>query len=153
MMRDTFNQYTPGCDYTQLTNENDMAPCEMNDRMPRQYTPINEPIPMQDKMKPAPGCNAFEPYTNLLVKHTTRGCIQEMMGCEALTEFRINTKTPDDKKVKDVMYALEDSACIMRRLCPMLHAWTMNVWTGNNECLAGRVWYHTNGRAVRRWDP
>ena len=102
---------------------------------------------MQHKMEPAPGCNAFEPYTNLLVKQTTRGFIQEMMGCEALTEFRINTKTPDGKKVKDVMYALEDSGCIMRRLCPMLHAWTMNVWTGNEASGKSVVSYERPCRA------
>lgn len=62
----------------------------------------------------------------LLVKQTMRGCIQECLGCEAKSEFKVSKMQydwMDGYKVKeeamgqeDVMYALEKSSCCCR-LC------------------------------------
>lgn len=61
----------------------------------------------------------------LLVKQTTRGCIQECLGCEAKSEYKISKMEWDmieyGYKVvdggmheKDVLYALEESSCCIR---------------------------------------
>lgn len=62
----------------------------------------------------------------LLVKQTTRGCLQECLGCEAKSEFTVaplDWKNVDKWRVNeealnepDIMYALEESSCCCR-LC------------------------------------
>lgn len=67
----------------------------------------------------------FGEHKALLVKQTMRGCLQECLGCEAKSEFKIapfNTNQLQEKyKVteeamnkKETMYALEESNCLMR---------------------------------------
>ena len=64
--------------------------------------------------------------SGLLVKQTMRGCIQECLGCEAKSEYKISAMDwgyLDDYKVSEagmqqqnIMYALEESSCCLR-LC------------------------------------
>lgn len=69
----------------------------------------------------------FGDKNGLLVKQTMRGCIQECLGCEAKSEYKISgidwNFIYDDYKVseegmqqQDIMYALEESSCCCR-LC------------------------------------
>jgi hypothetical protein len=67
---------------------------------------------------------------NLFVKQTRRGCFQEMMGCEAKTEFNISTQT--DKNL-NILYAIEESSCCIRTLCPGIRDWKMEVATNKGE--------------------
>eukprot|EP00605_Chrysophyceae_sp_TOSAG23-4_P002111 GSChrysophyteH1.ASY1.ANO1.2337.1 assembled CDS len=60
----------------------------------------------------------------LFVKQTRRGCFQELLGCEATSEF--NIATPDDENL-NILYALEDSSFCIRLLCPQIHPWRFNV--------------------------
>ena len=109
-----------------------MTQYEQNVQMPHQPTPNikNSDLPVQGKMDSAPGCNDFNSYPKLLVKQATPGFFQEMMGCEARTEFQI--KKDDNPTDTTVMYAIENSSCILRRLFPLLHSWTMGLWSGND---------------------
>lgn len=50
-------------------------------------------------------------FDNLIVKQTRRGCMQELMGCEAKNEFLISAQ-PNPNQV--LMYSLEESSCFMR---------------------------------------
>lgn len=83
--------------------------------------------PQQEQMA---GCSSkldeiFGDKNGLLVKQTTRGCIQECLGCEARSEYKVSKMEWDmieygyrvvdggmDKK--DVLYALEESSCCIR---------------------------------------
>ena len=40
----------------------------------------------------------IDKHTNLFIKQTRKGCYQEMLGCEAQTEFKIATM--EDKNVR-----------------------------------------------------
>jgi len=63
----------------------------------------------------------------LLIKQTTRGCLQECLGCEAKSEFTVAPLdwskvdsykvAPEAMEMKDTMYALEQSSCLMRFCC------------------------------------
>jgi len=67
---------------------------------------------------------AFGGKQALLVKQTMRGCLQECLGCEAKSEFKISDmdlKYVDGYKVKtggmdqdNIMYAIEESSFFMR---------------------------------------
>ena len=95
------------------------------------------------------------PHQALLVKQTMRGCLQECMGCEAKSEFKIS---PMDwgylesggllkegaMTQADILYALEQSGfCV--RLCwrdgrpfleaPLDSSWP-SLWT---PCIGGRL--------------
>jgi hypothetical protein len=66
-------------------------------------------------------------YEELLVKQTKKGWCQELMGCEANTEFKIAAKlTPTE----NVLYALEDTSCCIRFFLPNLRPFTMNLSKG-----------------------
>ena len=56
---------------------------------------------------------------------TRKGCFQECLGCEAKTEFNI---AKDEKSKKDhILYAIEESGCLMRTCCPAYRNFTMEV--------------------------
>jgi hypothetical protein len=60
----------------------------------------------------------------LMVKQTRKGCLQEMMGCEAQSEFQIATK---EDKEKNIMYALEDSNFLIRLCYPANRGVSMQI--------------------------
>eukprot|EP00284_Hemiselmis_tepida_P012541 CAMPEP_0174928860 /NCGR_PEP_ID=MMETSP1355-20121228/26493_1 /TAXON_ID=464990 /ORGANISM="Hemiselmis tepida, Strain CCMP443" /LENGTH=254 /DNA_ID=CAMNT_0016175039 /DNA_START=26 /DNA_END=790 /DNA_ORIENTATION=- len=73
------------------------------------------------------GLETLAPHNDLFVKQTRRGCIQEIMGCEAKTEFKIATKANNQA---DFMYALEDTSFCMRLILNNIRPWIMNVTAG-----------------------
>lgn len=71
------------------------------------------------------GCPQLEAYPNLFVKQTTKGCLQECMGCEAESEFNIATN--EDQK-RNIMYAIEESDFCCRLCFPKIRPFAMRVW-------------------------
>jgi len=61
---------------------------------------------------------------NLLVKQTRKGCLQEMMGCEAQSEF--NIATMEDQRL-NILYAIEEGNCCVRTFCPIIRDFQMKV--------------------------
>lgn len=72
----------------------------------------------------------FSTYNNLFVKQTKKGWCQECFGCEANTEFVIATK---ENQKEDIMYALEDTSCLMRFCCPGNRPWDITVTKGGKK--------------------
>jgi hypothetical protein len=57
----------------------------------------------------------------LTMRQTRRGCFQEILGCEAKTEFKVfNGET-------QIGHALEDASCCCRLFCSPIHPFTMEV--------------------------
>jgi len=64
------------------------------------------------------------PHDALLVKQTMRGCLQECLGCDAKSEFKISPFSTDQitgfrvseqaMAVPDILYAIEESSCLCR---------------------------------------
>jgi len=65
---------------------------------------------------------------NLFITQTRRGCLQEMMGCEAKNEFLIATV---EQKQNTFMYALEDSSFLCRFCCGNMRESKMDVKVGS----------------------
>mmetsp|Transcript_44020 Transcript_44020/g.110258 ORF Transcript_44020/g.110258 Transcript_44020/m.110258 type:complete len:251 (-) Transcript_44020:503-1255(-) len=84
-------------------------------------------IPQQIVMGGAGGLQSYAPHNDLFVKQTRKGCIQEILGCEAKTEFKIATKA---QQQTDIMYALEESNFFVRLFCAPIRPWTINVTGG-----------------------
>lgn len=60
----------------------------------------------------------------IVMNQLRKGCIQEMLGCEAKTEFDVFK----DKDRKDkIATAVEESSCIARLCCTGCHHYTMEV--------------------------
>ena len=55
----------------------------------------------------------------IFVKQTKKGCIQELLGCEAKNEFLIYNNGDEAKNsdVSEIGYSLEESSCCMRFCC------------------------------------
>jgi len=85
-------------------------------------------VPQQMQMGGGGGNYSALAGPNLYVKQTRRGCIQELIGCEAKSEFLISTL---ENKDNAFMYALEDTTCLNRFICNNFRKWTMNVTQGN----------------------
>lgn len=73
------------------------------------------------------GVEALAAHNDLFVKQTRRGCIQELMGCEAKTEFKVATKA---NQQGDIMYALEESSFCIRLICKQNRPWIINLSAG-----------------------
>jgi hypothetical protein len=73
------------------------------------------------------GMQSLAPHPDLFVKQTRRGCFQEMLGCEAKSEFKIATKAARET---DIMYALEESNFWVRLCFPQIRPWTIQVSGG-----------------------
>lgn len=66
----------------------------------------------------------FGPHDALLVKQTMRGCLQECLGCDAKSEYKVAPFSADQMdgyrvsdmamSVPDVLYATEESSCCCR---------------------------------------
>lgn len=85
------------------------------------------PGPQGETMTDANVEQMFGNANGLLVKQTMRGCLQECLGCEAKSEYKISTMefnhlqdgykiTPEGMNQPNIAYALENSSCCMR-LC------------------------------------
>ena len=72
---------------------------------------------------------SLDALPDFFAKQTRRGCVQELMGCEAKTEFKIATLA--DRET-NLFYALEESPCWKRLLCGGFRDWTMNVTAGGD---------------------
>ena len=73
---------------------------------------------------------ALQPYPNLFVKQTKKGCLQECCGCEANTEFKISTK---EQKDNDILYAIENTSCCLRCCCPSNRPFKITVSQGGKK--------------------
>lgn len=73
-------------------------------------------------------------YPSMFVKQTRKGCMQELMGCEATNEFKMFPTKEDAKaKSEESFYSLEESDCCMRFLCANGRAFTQTIWNGTKE--------------------
>jgi hypothetical protein len=72
--------------------------------------------------------SCLDPYPDFWVKQTRRGCCQELMGCEALTEFKIATI---DQPAQDILYSIEDSDFWCRMCCAPIRPWKQTVTLGD----------------------
>lgn len=82
----------------------------------------------------------LEPHSGLIVKQTMRGCIQECLGCDAKSEYKIAPLDPGEIRgdsasdhaleVPETMYAIEESNCCCRVLNPAGRGFEMNVSRG-----------------------
>lgn len=90
--------------------------------MPLQYFP-NYP---QQQFTPS-FANILSSFPNVFAKQTTKGCCQECLGCEAQTEFQFATLQDPHN---NIMYALEESECCVRAICPRMRPWVMNMSWG-----------------------
>ena len=108
----------------------------------------NYVLPNQLQMGGGAGYETLSVHPNLFVKQTKRGWFQELIGCEAKTEFKIATM---GEKKGDVMYALEESSFLLRLFCPQIHSWDMTVWQGDGPGGSGTTVakYHRPFRTPR----
>lgn len=68
--------------------------------------------------------------TGLFVKQTRKGCFQELMGCEATTEFDIANM---EDREKNIMYALEESSFCIRLCCKNIRPFKMQLSPAKGE--------------------
>jgi len=73
-------------------------------------------------------------HSGIFVKQTRKGCVQELMGCEATNEFKIfpNKDAAKDAS-KQFMYSLEESTCFMRQCFGSNRSFTQTVWSGSKD--------------------
>jgi len=82
----------------------------------------------------------FGPKESMLVKQTMRGCLQECMGCEAKSEYKVSNidwEYLEGTKLKegamtlaDELYILEESNCCYRICCKEGRPFVLHVTTG-----------------------
>jgi hypothetical protein len=98
-------------------------------------------VPPQLKMDTSTSYGVLSTFSDIQVHQTKRSWFQEMMGCEAVTEFRVNSiKTHKDDD--DVLYARENSPFFMRMFCARLHPWDMTLWRGADDSGDAVATYH-----------
>jgi hypothetical protein len=87
-------------------------------------------IPEQIKMQSGGSSGGFSALSgsNLFVKQTRRGCLQELIGCDAKSEFLISTL---EAKENFFLYALENSSWILRFVCGSNRPWEIIVSEGS----------------------
>ena len=73
--------------------------------------------------------------SEITVKQTRKGCLQELMGCEAKNEFKLFNSLAEAKEgdAKMIGYSLEDSSCINRFCCANARAFEQTVWTSVDQ--------------------
>jgi len=71
-------------------------------------------------------------YDSLFVKQTKKGCLQEIMGCEATNEFKIYP-SKDQANGTETFYSLEESTCFMRICCKNQRSFTQTIWGGTKD--------------------
>merc|ERR1719191_2222350 len=78
-------------------------------------------------------CNLAD-MSSICVAQTRRGCIQELMGCEAKNEFKIYPSLDAAKaKGPEMWYSLEESSCCIRFCCKNNRPFKQTIWEGTKE--------------------
>ena len=77
---------------------------------------------------------SLEPLQSITVVQSRRGCFQEMMGCEAPTEFHYYGGTQEGQRVSatkgnEIFDSLEESSCRLRTICAPNHKFRMPIST------------------------
>jgi hypothetical protein len=71
------------------------------------------------------GSDALKSHVNdtqtMSIRQTRKGWLQEILGCEARTEFKLFVGE------NQIASALEDASCLCRLLCSPIHPFTMEV--------------------------
>jgi hypothetical protein len=97
--------------------------------------------PKQVNMQAAGDFGFLAPHNALLVKQTMRGCLQECMGCEAKSEYKVSEMdyhyinsagfiNDGTMSMPDFMYLLEESSFIARCCLQEGRAFSMPVTSG-----------------------
>lgn len=82
-------------------------------------------------------------HSSIFVKQTKRGCVQELLGCEANNEFKI-FPSADAAKQGDgagIMYSLEDTSLLCRLCCNNNRAFKQTIWQGTKDAKGEEVLY------------
>lgn len=111
--------------------------------------------PLQQSMPAAPLGPTLNKYDGLFVQQTPRGWLQEMFGCEAVSEYKISQLDEDfgavisggrwEEKVQKYpaeMYAIEKGSCLMRQCLKEGRPMTMHVSMGADAGGNRLVEYH-----------
>lgn len=80
-----------------------------------------QPMMMVPMAVPQMGPTDIAQCKNLLVKQTRKGCVQELFGCTADTEFLVSTM---DQPQNNIIYATENTPCIIRFCCGAFRPFT-----------------------------
>ena len=78
------------------------------------------------------GSKLLGAHDSLFVTQTKRGCVQELLGCEATNEFKI-FPSKDEADGTETIYSLEESTFLMRMCCSSQRAFTQTVWAGSKD--------------------
>lgn len=79
-------------------------------------------------------------HKEMFVKQTKKGCIQELLGCEATNEFKIfPNKDAASQPERQNMYSLEESSFLCRLCCANNRSFTQEIWTGTKEALGPSI--------------
>jgi hypothetical protein len=74
------------------------------------------------------GIGSLAPLNSMLARQTRRRCLQELMGCEAKTEFKFSTM---ENQQNPFLYGLEESGFCIRLVCGPNRPFVMNVSMGS----------------------
>lgn len=88
--------------------------------------------PKYQEMDRDGGPKLLASHESLFVKQTKRGCIKELLGCEATNEFKIYPSQAEAKGT-ETLYSLEESTFLMRFCCKNQRAFTQTIWSGSKD--------------------
>jgi hypothetical protein len=99
-----------------------------------------QPVEPWNKEPPAPAPaqvvmgSCDELGDEVLIKQTKKGCIQELMGCEAKNEFLIYKSLDSQRDGQpEIMYSLEESGFCVRCCCQNNRPFTQTIWKGTKD--------------------
>ena len=89
-----------------------------------QYKRLGEAPPVSQEMR-----RVFDTPA-ISVQQTRRGCLQELLGCEAKSEYRVykghvEEGQPRDENIPQLAHLLEESRCLFRFCCPASRPFSM----------------------------
>jgi len=102
-------------------------------------------MPPASKVAMGNGVQAFANFDDIYITQTPKGCFQEMMGCDANTEFLFGTRSkppqsaplglngPTGPPIYSLFYAIEDSSFCCRYCCSTARTSQLNMFTGIDE--------------------
>ena len=70
--------------------------------------------------------------TSFPPRQTKKGCMQELMGCEAENEFKLY-ESKDSANGVEIGYSLEKSACFQRTCCKNARGFDQTIWAGSKD--------------------
>jgi hypothetical protein len=97
--------------------------------MQQQTMTMGMPVMQQAPIDPNASESVLTPFPNLLIKQTRKGCLQELLGCEANTEFKIATH---EQPNNDFFYATENTSCCIRFFCGASRPFEITMHYGQN---------------------